>query len=123
MGTLIGRGLRKRCPMCGQGKVFASFFKTHSSCPNCGYNFERESGYWVGAMVVNIAVAEVWFALLLIGVIIATAPDVAWQPLLVVALVTNFFLPILFYPHSKTLWMALDLYFHPDQNHLVSGRQ
>ena len=109
--------------MCGQGKVFLSFFKTNSSCSGCGYNFERESGYWVGAMVVNIAVAEAWFALLSLGVIIATAPDVAWQPLLMVALVTNFFLPIVFYPHSKTLWMALDLYFHPDKNHFASRRQ
>ena len=63
----------------------------------------------------NIAVAEIWFAILLVAVIVATAPDVAWQPLLIVALVTNLLLPILFYPYSKTLWMALDLYFHPDK--------
>lgn len=25
--------------------------------------------------------------------------------------------PIAFYPYSKTLWMALDLYFHPDKDH------
>jgi hypothetical protein len=64
-------------------------------------------------MVVNIAVAEAWFALLFGAVVLATMPDIAWLPLLIVALVTNGLLPVLFYPHSKTLWMALDLYFHP----------
>ncbi|HWL65308.1 MAG TPA: hypothetical protein VNP73_04975, partial [Actinomycetota bacterium] len=81
--------------------------------PDCGYNFERESGYWVGALIVNIAVAEIWFFVLLMAVLLASMPDVAWGPLLVVALVTNGLLPIFFYPYSKSLWMAIDLYIHP----------
>ena len=101
--------------MCGTGKVFRSYFDMAGRCSHCGYSFERESGYWVGALIVNIALAEIWFALFSACVIIATAPDVAWQPLLVVALITNIVLPIVFYPFSKTLWMALDLYFHPDK--------
>jgi hypothetical protein len=43
----------------------------------------------------------------------ATLPDVAWGPLLVVALVTNGLLPVVFYPYSKALWMVGDLYLHP----------
>ena len=113
MPTLLGRGLAKRCPMCGKGKVFVSFFRMRDSCEQCGYVFSREDGYWVGAMVVNIAVAEIWFALLFGAVVLATMPDIAWVPLLIVALVTNGLLPVVFYPHSKTIWMALDLYFHP----------
>ena len=115
IATLVGRGVRKRCPMCGRGKVFRTFFKMNPSCPSCGYMFERESGYWTGAMIVNIAVAEIWFALLFGVVVLATLPDIPWAPLLIVALVTNGLLPIVFYPHSKTLWMALDLYFHPEK--------
>lgn len=105
--------------MCGRERVFRRFFTMKSSCPHCGYRFEREAGYWVGALIVNIAVAEAWFALLFGAVVIATMPDVEWMWLLVVALITNGLLPIVFYPHSKTLWMALDLYFHPVRN--ISG--
>jgi uncharacterized protein (DUF983 family) len=112
-GTLLWRALFKRCPRCGQKKIFESFFTLPRACPNCGYVFERQEGYWVGAMIVNIAVAEAWFFILFIGVLIATMPDIAWQPLLLVALVTNGLLPIVFYPHSKTFWMAIDLYVHP----------
>ncbi|HVF53943.1 MAG TPA: DUF983 domain-containing protein [Actinomycetota bacterium] len=112
---LIGRGLRKRCPRCGDGKVFEGWFTMRDACPRCGYNFSREEGYWTGAMIVNIAVAEAWFFVLFVTIIVATLPDIAWQPLLITAVVTNTLLPIVFYPYSKTLWMAIDLHFHkPD---------
>lgn len=83
------------------------------ACPHCGYSFSREEGYWVGALIVNIAVAEAWFAVLFAVVVLATMPDVAWVPLLVVGVVTNTLLPAFFYPYSKTLWMAVHLYFNP----------
>jgi uncharacterized protein (DUF983 family) len=111
--TLLVRALLKRCPVCGQKKIFDGFFRLKKSCPNCGYVFERQDGYWVGAMIINIAVAEAWFFLLFMIVLISTLPEVPWLPLLAVALVTNGLLPVIFYPHSKTLWMAIDLYIHP----------
>jgi uncharacterized protein (DUF983 family) len=111
--TLLLRALLKRCPRCGRKKIFATFFRLGASCPNCGYVFERQEGYWVGALIVNIAVAEAWFFVLLMVVVFSTSPDVPWFPLLVVALVTNGLLPVIFYPHSKAFWMAIDLYIHP----------
>lgn len=30
------RGLRSRCPACGEGPLFASNLKTHDYCPSCG---------------------------------------------------------------------------------------
>jgi uncharacterized protein (DUF983 family) len=111
--TLLLRALLKRCPRCGHKKIFAGYFRLEPSCPNCGYVFERQEGYWVGALIVNIAVAEAWFFVLLMVVLFSTAPEVPWVPLLVVALVTNGLLPVIFYPHSKAFWMAIDLYIHP----------
>jgi uncharacterized protein (DUF983 family) len=113
-GQALGRGLMRRCPRCGQPKIFSSFFSLRSSCPRCGFRFEREEGYWTGAMIVNIAACEIWFAILFIGVIVATLPDIAWVPLLGVALFTNGLLPVVFYPWSKTIWMAFDVYYHHD---------
>jgi hypothetical protein len=63
-------------------------------------------------MIVNIAACEMWFAILFVAVILATLPDIAWVPLLGVALLTNGLLPVVFYPWSKTIWMALDVYLH-----------
>lgn len=112
-GDAITRGLRKRCPDCGQGKVFSSFFKLNASCSVCGFRFEREPGYWTGAIAMNIAFVEVWVALLILGTVIATAPDIPWTRLWVIGLGTNAVLPFLLLPYSRTLWMGLHLYFDP----------
>lgn len=37
------------------------------------------------------------------------APDIDWVTLLVIGAVTNLIFPVLFYPFSKTIWMAFDL--------------
>lgn len=112
---LLARGVRKRCPLCGKGRAFASFFRIRERCPHCRYLFEREEGYWVGAVIMNFVFVEAWFAVLFITVVFATAPDIAWFPLLVVGIVTNGILPVILYPNSKTIWMAVDLHFHPSR--------
>ena len=113
MAGAIGRGLGRRCPVCGHRGIFRSWGELTDACPNCAYVFVREEGYWVGALIINIFVAMAAFFVLFVGTILLTLPEIPWVPLLVVALVTMGLLPLVFYPSSKTLWMALDLYFSP----------
>jgi uncharacterized protein (DUF983 family) len=103
----------RRCPRCGGRKIFSGWFQLKPGGPTCAYNFERESGYWVGAIQVNLAVTESLFMLFFLMTLFVSMPDVPWQPLLIVALVTNLVFPWFFYPYSKKLWVAIDLYFHP----------
>ena len=111
-GKAVVRGLRRRCPRCGNGGIFDSYFKLKESCPTCRYSFERESGYWVGALTVNTAVAIAVFFVVFMAAVLLTMPGVDWILLLIVAVITNAVVPVLFYPFSKTVWMAGDLYFH-----------
>jgi hypothetical protein len=83
-------------------------------CPPCGHRYERESGYWVMAIVVNTAVMEILFAVMFLAIVVATMPGVDWKLLLIALVATNGVFPIFFYPFSKTLWVAIDLYMHPD---------
>ena len=53
------------------------------------------------------------FALFFIGTLIATYPDVSWGPVLIIGAVTNVLFPVVFFPFSKTLLMAFDLWIHP----------
>ncbi len=52
----IGRGLRLRCPRCGDGRLYTTFFRMNRECPLCGLGFYRESGYYVGAMMINYGI-------------------------------------------------------------------
>ena len=112
-GTLVGRALRRSCPVCGARGIFENWFRLRPSCPRCRYDFARESGYWVTAIIVNIAVIEGLFLALFIAVVVATAPEVNWPLILGAGIVLNFVFPVVFYPYSKTLWMAIDLSVHP----------
>jgi uncharacterized protein (DUF983 family) len=47
------RGVTFRCPNCGEGRVFSSFFRMRDECPVCGLSFYPESGYYVGAMYLD----------------------------------------------------------------------
>ncbi|MFM8941044.1 MAG: DUF983 domain-containing protein, partial [Phenylobacterium sp.] len=35
------RGLRGRCPHCGEGRLFRSYLKVQSDCPGCGVDLTR----------------------------------------------------------------------------------
>lgn len=78
------------------------------SCPTCGLAFEREEGYWVGAMIVIFALVEVVFGLVLVLGIVLTWPDVPWTALLVAGLVLNGVVPFVGYGWAKAIWLGLD---------------
>jgi uncharacterized protein (DUF983 family) len=44
VGTILGRGLRKCCPHCGQGPIFAGWSRQLATCSHCGLVYERNSG-------------------------------------------------------------------------------
>jgi uncharacterized protein (DUF983 family) len=113
----LGRGLVKRCPACGTGDIFTSYFRLCDRCPTCGLEFEREDGYWLGAMVVAITVVIALFALVFLGGVLLSWPDVPWTTLLVATLILNAVVPIVLYPWCMTTWMGLHHAFVPTNRH------
>lgn len=82
-------------------------------CAGCGLKFEREAGYWVGAVTINTTVTFISFVGLFVGLTVGTWPDPPWGAIMVTVVAVNLFLPVLFYPISKTLWSALEHSWHP----------
>lgn len=82
-------------------------------CPTCGHRFERMEGYWLGAIMVNTAVSFGVFLVVLIGVLVLTWPDVAWTALTIGLMAAVAIVPIIFYPFSKTLWVAMEMAARP----------
>lgn len=112
--TLLIRGLLLRCPYCGQGKLFRKGFTMYEKCPVCGWRFEREEGYWTGAIALNLVVTELLITL--IGIPLAIAFALSGAPitlLLLIGLPLPIFLPFLFFRHAKSLWMTIDFILHP----------
>ncbi len=105
---MLGHALRGRCPICGERRIWDGWGKLVETCPQCGTQFETESGYFVGGLIINMAIALVAFSALLLGVFAATYPDVPWGPLLVGSVLIMVVLPLWSYPRCKTLWIWLD---------------
>lgn len=111
---LFLRALRLRCPNCGKGRLFTSWFRMRARCPVCGIAVERgEEGYQVGSYMFNIIAAELVFAAAFIGVVALTWPTPPWTLLQYGGIALMVIAPFVFFPFSKTLFLAFDLVFRP----------
>ncbi len=111
---LLWRAMRLRCPNCGGGPLFRSWLHMHSQCPACGLRLERgEDGYQVGSYMFNIIAAELLFLAVFLGVLALTWPAPPSALLQYGGLALMVIAPFLFFPFSKTLFLAFDLLFRP----------
>lgn len=85
----------------------------NETCPACGVKFEREPGYFVGAMYVSYAIAVPIIAALTAALWYGVVPS--WPLQGVVLLAAVFFLPLvpLVFRYSRLIWMHLDRQIDP----------
>lgn len=67
----------------------------------------------MGAVLINTAVTMVVFLATMILWAVTAWPDPPWGAMTVVGIAVNLIVPILFYPLSKTLWVAIEITAHP----------
>ncbi|MGH9421521.1 MAG: DUF983 domain-containing protein, partial [Thermoanaerobaculia bacterium] len=51
--TALGRGLRRRCPRCGKGKLFRRGLKTYERCSECNLLYQRDYGDTLMFMIIT----------------------------------------------------------------------
>lgn len=111
--TYFLRGLVRHCPNCGSGHLFRHWFRMAERCPRCGLKFERVEGHWTGALGINtIVVFGAILVTLLVGVFV-TWPEPQVVPMVVVGLFVALAGPFIFFPFSKTIWLAIDVAIRP----------
>ncbi len=105
---ILWRGLTLRCPNCGKGRIYPglfNLFKMEETCPYCHVRYERKFGESLGGMFINLPLVEV----LSLGGYFLTqwlfAPPLAFQ--LTFWVTFNLAFVILFYRHSRSLWIAI----------------
>lgn len=115
LAVLVLRGLTLRCPNCGSGGLFRSWFHMRDRCPRCHLRLDRHEGedYFLGGMMFNIVLAEVIFATGLVIALVATWPRPPWNLLEWIGIPFMVLAPVLLYPLSRTVWLAFDVLFRP----------
>ena len=111
--TVLRRGFRKHCPVCGQGHLFQGWLRMRSVCPRCGLHFQRIPGHWLGSWFINICVAQTVVVLTLVIGVAATYPNPPMLALTILTVIGALGAPLLFFPFSRTIWCAIDLAMRP----------
>jgi uncharacterized protein (DUF983 family) len=114
---MIGRALKLRCPVCGRGRMFASWLRMRDCCDSCGLHFDRnEHDYFIGAYTINLIVAELIVVGSMLLVMYLSWPNVPWTKMTWIMMACMVPAPVITYPFSKTLWLAIDLIFQPPRD-------
>ena len=111
-----------KCPKCRVGDIYANPMYSLSGqkmlkiCPHCGMVYEREPGYFYGAMYVSYAFIVAELVTLAVGTSILTGSNNPWLYtgilLSVVALLSPFNLR-----YSRVVllyWLTPGLHYHPE---------
>jgi uncharacterized protein (DUF983 family) len=111
---MVGRGLARRCPLCGSGGLFRHWLEPRRSCPRCQLKLDRgEADFFLGAYTLNFIVVLLTLAAFLALAVALSWPDVWWSAALWVGASLMVAVPMAFYPVSRTLWLAIDLAMRP----------
>ena len=102
---------QEKCPNCGGGHVFekrTGIFKIpkmHEKCVECDYRFDREPGYFIGAMYLSygLAIFQGMIAYLLCSFLFPNM-TIEWVLLIVI-------LPVLILSKKNFKWSRI-LYIH-----------
>lgn len=109
---LFWRGVRLRCPSCGRATLVRGVLRVNERCRVCGLAFEHDEGFFLGALIVNYLIA---FVLGILPAIVLVAAGVwSTRTAIIVACAAALFLPVVFYWHAKSMWMAIYYIFVPD---------
>jgi uncharacterized protein (DUF983 family) len=105
------------CPRCRSGKIFKNslwlFPSMHECCPICGLKFEREEGYFLGAMYFGYGMALATIAVLTAFVWLV----IRWpfQRSVVAGVVLFFPLAPMIALMARVLWIYFDQSVDPDK--------
>ncbi|MEK6250091.1 MAG: DUF983 domain-containing protein [Planctomycetales bacterium] len=102
--------IRYRCPRCLQGKVFRSLWRMHDTCPECALKYDREPGFFAGAMYFSYGLA-ILLALPTAILMFIKGISSEWTGLAVAGQLAVFS-PLLF-RWSRIMWMHFDQRIDP----------
>ena len=116
LSQVLARGLRLRCPRCGEGPLFAGWNRLHERCTVCGLELERRVG-------------DTWFFMYmttagltgsLVVLMFLIRPRVVWVGQLVVSLAAVAVIGLSL-PYRKAVAVALDYLIEGDIEGDIEG--
>ena len=114
-GTALSRALRLKCPQCGKANIADGWLSTTPSCSTCSADLTVETGYFLGAIYINCgATILIVLSAAIPLVFVAKLPMI---PVVAVATIFCVAFPLWFFRYARSLWLAMDHYYHVRRRH------
>jgi len=111
--------LRQLCPRCRLGRIYRysilrGFPKMHERCPVCNLKFEREEGYFLGAMYISYGIALATITVIAVLVWSVTRWPIMKATVWAIVLFLPLAPPITLW--ARVLWIYLDQAIDPESS-------
>jgi len=94
-----------------QGAIFQGLMKMRPRCPSCDLLFDREPGYFLGAMMISYALSVICYVL--IYQLLKAATDQSFHWLLIEMVLLYLPLVPFVFRYSRILWIYFDQTLDP----------
>ena len=110
---ILSRSLRLRCPACGTGRLYRGWLKMNAACSNCHLSFQREPGFYLGAIYFNYGLTALVVSIAY-PVLVLTR-QLSSQTALAVCMTFVVLFPLCFFRFARGLWLGFDELIDPQQ--------
>ena len=119
----VEAAIRMKCPRCHKGEVFETknpynlgkMIAMHKHCPNCGLKYEKESGFFYGAMYVSYMFNIALFVIATVAYYLFFDERVYWLWYILGYVALTFLLFPLLYRLSRSIWLQAFNKYEPDK--------
>ena len=105
--------IRMKCPKCGEGDVFQTknpykkMDAMNENCPKCNYKFEKEHGFFYGAMYVSYGLNIALFVVFTVGYFLFFKDKIDWRIYIGIYVLLTILLVPVYYRFSRSAWLQM----------------
>ena len=114
MGKLSA-AVKLKCPRCGKGELFENtgiipkkgMFNMLTNCSYCGLKYEKEIGFFYGAMYISYMLNMSFFVAATVAYYIFLEEKIDWRIYIILYITITIFLTKWMYRMSRSLWLMI----------------
>jgi uncharacterized protein (DUF983 family) len=120
-GSRIYSILGMKCPRCHEGDVFETknpykqMSAIHKTCSHCGLRYEKEMGFFFGAMYVSYMLNIALFVTCIVAYFILLDQYISGTLLMIIYVSLTVILMPVYYRLSRTIWLNFFNKYEPDK--------
>ncbi|AFK02702.1 hypothetical protein Emtol_1556 [Emticicia oligotrophica DSM 17448] len=108
--------VKMKCPKCHKGDLFENnnnpyaFGKItamHENCPNCGLRYEKETGFFYGAMYVSYMFNIAFFVIALVSYYMFFEESIDWKLYIGGYLLFTVLIAPVMFRMSRSIWLQI----------------